>query len=491
MAKELLDQLSAEMKTHADVMTSLTDAIGKPDCSADDLAKFDEAQAKFQEAQVKHKEAEANYIGAQAREDRVRAAKLAAEYQVKFDDDTLRSPSYTRKIAKVSERQRKDPAAFNRAGNMAFAAWTLGGNPADIPAELVEACKELGVNPAATRFEPGQFISREMADATIMRALSANGGRAHYEGAGFDAAYPSTYADSRDDTTLGLTNQAPTFLAQIANNMVTYGGIMKAPISVETVQDFEDITETYVSDQNTGRQIGEAQTIGTNINPTDGNIVWKAFDYTSDDIIVTERQLERSRAGLPSWIGDALGERLGRRLSIEFTNGLGATNPHGIVKAAIAGGKNYATVATTPAIGYDDVHAGIIWTIDEAFRDGPGVGWMMSETIMIYLQTIKDLEGRPLLNWGWEGQGKRLTLEGYPVYINRQMITTHAQGQNPILFGDFSKYKVYFRKSAVPTLIRDDTTGRRQQKVYFTSLITCDARLRDYGNCPIAYMTVS
>lgn len=491
MAKELLDQLSAEMKSHADVMTSLADAVAKPDASPDDLAKFDEAQAKFQEVQAKHKEADAKYTDAAAREDRVKAAKLAAEYQTKFDDDTFRSPSYTRKMAKVSEQHRRDPAAFNRAANMAFSAWTLGGDPSTIPAEFVAACKDVGINPAATRFEASQLVSRDVCDEIIARALAAHGGRASYQGSGFGAAYPTTYADSRDDTTLGLTNQAPTFLATIANNMVTYGGILKAPISVETVQDFEDIIETFVSDQNTGRQIGEGQPIGTNINPTDGAIVWKAFDYTSDDIIVTERQLERSRAGLPGWIGEALGERLGRRISIELTDGLGATNPHGIVKAAIAGGKSYTTTATTPAIGFDDIHSGMTYAIDEAYRTGPGVGWMMSEAIMRYLQTIKDLEGRPMFEWGWEGMGGRRTLEGYPVYINRQMITTHAQAQNPILFGDFSKYKVYFRKSAVPTLIRDDTTGRRELKTYFTSLITMDARLRDYGNCPVAYMIVA
>ena len=127
------------------------------------------------------------------------------------------------------------------------------------------------------------------------------------------------------------------------------------------------------------------------------------------------------------------------------------------------------------------------------FRSGPGVGFMMSEPVLALLMNLKDLEGRPMFNIGWEGQGHTRipTLDGFPVYVNREMITTYATGQKPILFGDFSFFKVVFRESPIPTLIRDETTSRRELKVIFTALINGDSRLQDYGNCPVAELRIS
>lgn len=483
-----LEELQSELKAANATIQTLAPEATKEDAPKEVLEQFDAAIAKHDELSARFKAQQESQEAKEQRAMRQARATEIAEWTGKFEQDTLRNPAYGRQQAKLAEKYRNEPDTYRADVDMAIAAWTLGSTPADLPTDMVEAAKRVNVNPAAKALKPNAYIRQDVQAAVMSQALRANDGRASFRSNSFEAAI-TTYADSRDDSVLGLTNRAPSFVQQIATTMISYGGILKAPISIETVQDYEDIIETYLTDQNTGRQIGEANTIGTNVNPTNGQIIWKNWDYTSDDITVTERQLKRSRMELPSWIAEALGERLGRTTSDALSDGAGAANPHGIIPATIAGGKVYTTLVTN-VIGLDDIHSGMPFAIDEIFRSGSAVGWMMSEPNLQYLMTIKDTTGQPIFNIGFEGNSRLRTLEGWPVYVNREMITTHATTNKPILFGDFSRYKVVYRESAIPTLIRDETTNRRTLKVIFTALVNFDARLRDYGNCPIGYMAI-
>lgn len=485
---EVLENLRDQIKTVSVEVESIEPQVSKADCPADVIARFDELTAKYGELTTQYRQREADVTTSEQVNDRAKRAREIADFGKKFEQDTFRNPNWnksqTRQVAIYQDRA----DTFTQDLGIAVAAWANGSEPRELDEEQLRVCKQLGVNPAAKKFEAGKVMNRIDMHRISEKLLETKGyGRASYSADGFSTAIG--YADSRDETVLGLTNRAPTFVATIATNMITYGGILQSPISIETVQDYEDIIETYTNDQIVGAQIGEGQTIGTNQNPSDGQIIWKNWDYTSQDVTISQRQLKRSRMELPGWVSEQLGERLGRRMSKDLSNGTGATQPYGIVPSTIAGLKNFTSL-TVGAITYDDLHSGLTFAIDPIFRNGPGVGFMMSEPIMQYLMRIKDSYGRPMFNWGWEGGNKIRTLEGYPVYVNREMITTRATGDKPILFGDFSKFKVVFRESMIPTLIRDETTSRRQLLVIFTALVNFDARLRDYGNCPTGYITI-
>lgn len=482
-------ELHAEVQASAKTIASLKDAVAKPDCDPAVIEQFDEACAKHDEAKSAYLQSKASEDNATAAADRAKRAAEIEDWTGKFQTDTIQNPNYGREHRRAHDRMANDPEYRDDVTSMSLAAWGMGAMPTEIDADQREACKATAVNPFADRVNLAKVFGTRQSNRYFADAIRRSGSGAKFiaDGAGYQAAVG--YADSRDDTVLGLTNRAPRFVEEIATTMITFGGILNAPITIMVEDHYEDVVETYVTDQTTGRQIGEGMDIGTNVNPSNASLTWKNWDYTSDDVIVTNRQIERSRANLPSWIFPQLGERLGRRLSIEFTNGAGAINPHGIVPAVTAGGK-YFTSATTAVIGYDDLHAGLPFAIDEAYRNSPSVGWMMNEPIMQYLMRMKDLEGRPMLNWGWEGNNKSRTLEGQKVNINRNMITTYAQNHKPIIYGDFSYYVVIYRISALPTLIRDDTTYRRQLKTAFTALVNADGRLRNHGNCPLAELRI-
>ena len=67
------------------------------------------------------------------------------------------------------------------------------------------------------------------------------------------------------------------------------------------------------------------------------------------------------------------------------------------------------------------------------------------------------------------------------------MITTHAQGQNPILFGDFSKYLI--RDVNDIRLVRMDERYADYDQVGFTAFMRSDGDLLDAGTRPVKYGT--
>lgn len=487
MEPETVEQLGAELKTHAATIESLEAAVSKPDASAEDIARFDEATAKFAEVKGRYDALRAQLDNATLAGERAKRAKEIRDQTDKFNAETIQNPNWGREQRRTHDRMASDEGFYQDTVATAVNAWATAGLGEGFNDEQKQACITTRINPAKPRLDPGAVFNPRQLRHMAMCALQATGSMANLDGAGYGAA--TGYADSRDNAALGFTNRGPEFIQQVATTMITYGGIMNAPITIETADHLAEIVETYVTDQVEGRQIGEGQTIGTNQNPTSKNLIWKYWKFTSDDITISDEQLQATRLVVPGWVWTQLGERLGRKFARDLTNGEAIVNPQGITVAATKGGK-YFTSLTTNVIGYDDLHSGLPFAIDEVFRSSPAVGWMMSEPVMQYLMRMKDLEGRPMLNWGWEGMNRLRTLEGRPVYVNRNMITTYATTQKPILYGDYSKFKVVFRNSMIPTLIRDETTLRREGKTIFTALSLMDSRLVDYGNCPIAELRI-
>jgi HK97 family phage major capsid protein len=289
------------------------------------------------------------------------------------------------------------------------------------------------------------------------------------------------YLDSRVPDGAGILNGPQLFFAGLERNVISYGGVLNSSVTIRTVPGYQTQTQNFADDQAEGRQIGEGRPIGVPKNPTFGDISWGAWDYTSDDVIVTERQLEMSQYNLSGLISDIQGERLGRILARKFTWGKGAGEPLGIVEAAKRGGKLVTSVANN-ALSNDDL-VDLQFVVDQAFADGPGVGYMMHPTTLGMLMKAKDLQGRPYFNIGQEEsqtgiRTRRRTLNGYPVYLNYQMPVWAAAAVAVILFGDISKYEVVRRGTGAPRLIRDDTTLRRELKTIFTTILTADANLR-------------
>lgn len=485
-----MEELLGQFKAVNDELQAAALAANADDATPEAIEKYNDVAARAADVQKEIEVQRNKHETAAHRVDREKYARQMAEYRERFELDTIQAPNYNRAAAKQARSYAANPDNLQRDISVAAAAWSHGGTPENLTQEEVDACKRAGINPANPTLNLRATIGKQGV-AAMLGAFRHAGSKANFTSEMYEAV--ADYFDSREDSTLGLTNRAPGFINDIARKMVSYGGILNAPVTVTTTADFEDLIETWTDDaQRKGRQLGEGASIGTKTVATSHRIVWKSFDYTSDSYVVTNRQLERTRLNFPTFVSDNLGERLGRIMSEHLNSGNAATQPEGLLTAVVNGGKQVLS-GTADQIVVDDIRK-LVYTVDEMFADGPSVGFMMNRRTMLYLMQLKDSELRPYFNFGVEENGRSRTLDGYPVYSNYEMVAYaggESTGQRPIIFGDFSKFVVRYCGSAVPVLIRDDTTFRDELKTKFTALVNFDSRLRDYGNCPLSYLQIS
>ena len=81
---------------------------------------------------------------------------------------------------------------------------------------------------------------------------------------------------------------------------------------------------------NEGVQLGES-TEATELDPTFGQAIFRAYKYSSKLVRVPSSLLRDSGLDFAGELGSMLGEHIGRRMGRAFTTGNGAAGPQGIV----------------------------------------------------------------------------------------------------------------------------------------------------------------
>jgi HK97 family phage major capsid protein len=135
-------------------------------------------------------------------------------------------------------------------------------------------------------------------------------------------------------------------------------------------------------------------------------------------------------------IPELFGERMARTLNDKLTTGTGSGQPQGIVTGAGAG----VTAAAVAALTSDEL-IDLQHTVNSAYRNMPGCGWMFNDTVLKGLRKLKDLEGRYIWQRPDLALGTPGTLLDMPYYINPSMADP-AAGTKPIVFGLLNKFIV-------------------------------------------------
>lgn len=491
---EVLEQIKATSE-EMNALLAVMDAPGH-EATAEETEKWEALEAQFVSLKSKADDVRKAASTDAARAKRRAVLSGARDYEQAFDKDFLRNPDYDPRRSdsgKLSLRSHDVDADLTSALN----AWMkMSVNPDLVDQPMREACARLRINPGNKAFE---LPVSEKGYERYLRCLYADMGNDQYARLGmsldprspfspFAAANSVPYLDSRVPEGAGYTNQPPSFMAGLERNVVSYGGIYDSPISVRTVAGYEDIVQDFADDQAEGVQIGEGHPLLSGKNPKFGQVRWGAYDYSSLGVIITERQLEVSRYDLPDFIGEIQGERLGRVQARKLTWGTGAAEPMGIATATIKSGKIVETAASG-TIGEADIR-GMEYALDQFFARGPGVGFMMNLATLSFLEGLTNAtSGEKVFQLGLETTRNRRIIRNFPIYIN-YMMPAIAAGKIPILFGDFSRYLVVRRGRGTPRLIRDVTTLANELKVVFTTLLTLDAKLRNYGTNPLVGLKI-
>jgi HK97 family phage major capsid protein len=226
---------------------------------------------------------------------------------------------------------------------------------------------------------------------------------------------------------------------------------------------------------------GEILGVNTEVDVADqtySQMVLNAFTYSSKAIKLPKELIADASFDILGLATRQCGVRLGRAINDDLTIGdTSGNNPRGIVTDATVG----VTTASASAIAWQELEK-LIHSVDPLYRQGAKVGFMMNDQTLYALKTLADNQNRPLFVPSLS-QGAPSTYAGFPIYINQSMATISASSK-PVLFGDFSYYKVRQQEGVELEVCRELFANYHQIAVF--GYMRLDGRLVfASGSCPV------
>lgn len=235
---------------------------------------------------------------------------------------------------------------------------------------------------------------------------------------------------------------AEEWVRSLESAMKAYGGMYSAAEIMRTATGNTINFPTADATAEEGEIVGQNAAVTTQ-DTTFGNKSMGAFMYSSKAIALPWELLQDSFFNLDAYIQDLLAMRIGRITNRHFTVGTGSNQPMGIVTASQLGVTGKAGGGLDTGVNYDSLVA-LEHSVDPAYRNQPGVGYMFHDSTLEHIRTIKDKNERPIFVPGYEqgnpgGAPDRLL--NRPITINQHMPVMAASAKS-ILFGQLSKYKI-------------------------------------------------
>lgn len=282
-------------------------------------------------------------------------------------------------------------------------------------------------------------------------------------------------------STAGGVTVPQTTIARLERAMLWFGGMLQVSEILQT-DSGEPMTWPTVNDTgNKGRQVGEGAA-ATTLDPTFGGVVWNAYKFTSDEVLIPTELFEDSIFGperLSVEIGDILGERLGRIANEKATTGTGAATVRGAITAAALG----KTAASATAIAADEI-IDLVHSVDPAYRQMES-RFMFHDNILLAIRKLKDANNLYLFQPNAQ-LGLPDTIHGYPYTINNDMASAIATTNKTILFGPFRFYK--FRQVRMVRLYRLVERHRENDQDAFLAFTRFDGNLLNAGTNPLKFL---
>jgi HK97 family phage major capsid protein len=334
-------------------------------------------------------------------------------------------------------------AARERAAadaDAAVRAWALHGR-GQATRGMLEAADRFGIDPASKELD--------------LRALSEGTNTA----GGYSVGYESIRAFDDAEKYFGPVRN-------LARVITTETG---ATLPIPTIDDTS----------NTAEIVTEASGITTTADPAFGQVNLKPFQYVSKAVVVSQQLLQDSAIPLAEVLFAKLGERIGRKQNADFTAGGGTSLPFGIQVQASLG----KTASATNAITWDEVFD-LQGSVDPAYANRPGCGFMMHPSTATYLRKLK---GQTSGNYIWtmdvqgpspdqaNAQGIAGRISGFPVYLNPDMDSAFTTSKRLVLFGDFASY--WIQDAGGARIVRADELRLLTNEVVFVAFRRSDGNL--------------
>ena len=276
-----------------------------------------------------------------------------------------------------------------------------------------------------------------------------------------------------------------------AQTIITAGG---APLKMGAINDSTVYAEIAGEAQSGGGSnlLSGVNSANVDVSTPFGGVTLGGFLYDTKVIGISFQLFEDAAIDIQAMLIAAMGERFGRAFNRDCTVGVGASTPMGLITALVAANTKMIDTANGVAIAASELQS-FPFNIYAPYRMRGK--WMMSDAVIAYLATLQDDDHRPLwlptfgsLNTpdnSWSS-----TLLGWPVISNLEMLSAMPSvagaGNYPLMFGDFSSYKI--RKVGGPRILRLDEVFALRGEIGFIGYQRLDGNYLDAGTHPIALM---
>lgn len=403
----------------------------------------------------------------QLREQRNNLSREANELDTKYDKDTRMPQDELNKLNGIIDQIGQIDAEIRTQERLAEAALD----------DFEQGDHQNNVRDKYTR-EPG----RQANESSFVREFLQNGlrGLTPEEQQSMHNRTPMDLQNAMSTTTdsEGGYTVAQEWMRQLQVAMKAYGGMYSVADIMRTATGAAFNMPTSDPTAEEGEIVGQNAEVSDS-DTTFGSKSMGAYMYSSKAIALPWELLQDSMFDLDAYIQDLLAMRIGRITNRHFTLGTGSNQPEGIVTGAALGkaGKSGQTLTVT----YDDLVA-LEHSVDPAYRNAAGVGFMFHDSTLEQLRLIKDKNERPIFVPGYEqgnpgGAPDRLL--NRPITINQHMDPMGASKKS-ILFGQLSKYKI--RQVMDLRLFRmTDSAYTRKAQTGFLGFQRADGKLIDVG----------
>lgn len=230
----------------------------------------------------------------------------------------------------------------------------------------------------------------------------------------------------------------------------------------------ENLQIPSLSTYSVGTITSEGNAIGESDPAFNSFITLGAYKY-SFLTQVSEELLTDSGVDFLGFLADQVGNALGFAVGSALTVGTGTVEPKGIVTASAVGG----TAGTATAFTADNL-IDLLYSLDGAARNLPGVGWMMNGKSIGAVRKLKDTAGNYVFQPSLAMDSPDMLL-GKPIYENPSMVDV-ATGTKSVIVGHLPSY--FVRTVGGLRLDRSDDYA------FNAGLITFRAQFRVDGNLP-------
>lgn len=370
--------------------------------------------------------------------------------------------SETRQLAPGTRQLQQGREDFE----MALRAWFL--TPSEVP--LTEAHRQ-----AAQRV--GLDLNHKMLNLNLSRrALQSLN----------PAAIRDWEARALTVTTQGGGYTIPDDMMRAIEVAMLWYGPMRQSSTIVRTEGGADLPWPTVNDTTNVGAILDINTVVPAQDVAFGQLVLKAFKYTSKNVLVPVELMQDNAVNLPQLLGELLGERIGRIQNTHFTTGAGTTLPFGITVQATSG------LAPTGSVAAGFTYANLVdfeHSVDIAYRN-QGASFMMNDAVVgRFKKLLSAVDGRPIWQPGGlagMATGAPNTLLGYPYFVNNDMSTATTNGTRAVLFGALQKYLI--REVLGITLLRLDERYADFHQVAFLAFARADGNLLNAGTNPVKFL---